>query len=630
MTTAPKPDTMLRSALMYAEVLEWPVVPLHTPMADAPGGCSCRDRECVSAGKHPRTLNGLKDATTDPEKVRHWWETWPDANIGIPTGAESELIVVDVDGPAGEEALATYAPIPATPTVLTGKGRHLYFRHPGNGQVIRNTGGKGRRKLGELLDSRGDGGYVVVPPSLHASGNRYAWDKANGLGPRDLQPQVLPASILARITAEDAGGTPAPGTDDSLTAADIPGLPAIENGTRNETLTAYAGRLLRQGLPASEATELVWAVNQSKCTPPLTRPEIAAIVRNIAKAEGHKIATNTRRAEVALAQSERPALPDARTLAQQQIDRALAIGDEDWSSAPRFPWRDVDALVGPILPGELVLVGARPGNGKTTLLLNWCDYLVEQGTPWLYIGMEMGAEQLRRQWAAWRTGLDAELVLGNQWSRLRPGAKEDIAAELRWQATSDIAGLAHFAPARSIGLLDLKEWTEWAVKEGCEVLVVDHFHRMNHGGGDGEERRAMGDTVRGGKELAVKHGIRLVVAAQLNRGSSDELAPYYPPPLTALRECGALEEEADTVLMLHRALREGLDKKDLALVKEGLSAVSTVAAANTMGVMLRKFRKNGNRVDTSARLRVEQGRISDRDAPGYYIPQSGIEHRYAI
>jgi len=163
---------LLGVALAYAQS-GLPVFPLHTPRPD--GTCSCgQGTGCKSIGKHPRTRNGLKDATTDEAQVRAWWTTWPDANIGIACGSRSGIVVLDIDGPQGEESLRhmtdAHGALPATRTIKTGKGRQMYFQHPG-GRV------KSRAPISADypgLDSRGDGGYVVAPPSLHANGNRYA------------------------------------------------------------------------------------------------------------------------------------------------------------------------------------------------------------------------------------------------------------------------------------------------------------------------------------------------------------------------------------------------------------------------------------------------------------------------
>jgi hypothetical protein len=161
----------LEWALAYARV-GWHVLPLHT-MRD--GCCSCRNPSCESPGKHPIAFlvkHGLKDATTDEMTIRRWFKKWPDANVGIATGRASALLVVDVDGDEGEKLLAEISarigPLPEGLCVKTGKGRHLYFKYPKDGPPIGNLGGG-------KLDLRGDGGYVVAPPSMHASGRQYQW-----------------------------------------------------------------------------------------------------------------------------------------------------------------------------------------------------------------------------------------------------------------------------------------------------------------------------------------------------------------------------------------------------------------------------------------------------------------------
>ena len=81
------------------------VLPLHSPGEN--GSCSCGDEDCSSPGKRPYTHRGLHDASTDPDQIRRWWREWPDANVGIRTGTESGLIVLDVDPDhGGDESLA--------------------------------------------------------------------------------------------------------------------------------------------------------------------------------------------------------------------------------------------------------------------------------------------------------------------------------------------------------------------------------------------------------------------------------------------------------------------------------------------------------------------------------------------
>src|SRR5438128_9515341 len=79
----------------------WHVFPCHTPTPT--GGCSCRHPDCERIGKHPRTKNGLHDATTDRATIRRWWKMWPQANIAVWTGAVSGLVVLDQDNVKGGE-----------------------------------------------------------------------------------------------------------------------------------------------------------------------------------------------------------------------------------------------------------------------------------------------------------------------------------------------------------------------------------------------------------------------------------------------------------------------------------------------------------------------------------------------
>lgn len=105
-------------------------------------------------------------------KIEAWYKATPNANIGIVTGAISELVVLDLDS-ADAIAEAERRGLPDTLTVRTGKGRHVYFRHPGH--AVNNRAG-----FLEGMDIRGDGGYIVAPGSIHPSGAVYAWENPPG------------------------------------------------------------------------------------------------------------------------------------------------------------------------------------------------------------------------------------------------------------------------------------------------------------------------------------------------------------------------------------------------------------------------------------------------------------------
>jgi putative DNA primase/helicase len=169
---------MLDDALRYASI-GWYVFPCHWPLFKPGWSCSCeawRRRtqsgyECDSPGKHPRTHNGLDDATIDEVQIRAWWEKWPQANIGINCG-KSGLLVIDLDQYKDIYQGHDLELDEETVTALTGGGgTHLFYQMNPDDML-----GNSKKGLPPGIDVRGHGGYVVVAPSLHISGNRYQWE----------------------------------------------------------------------------------------------------------------------------------------------------------------------------------------------------------------------------------------------------------------------------------------------------------------------------------------------------------------------------------------------------------------------------------------------------------------------
>lgn len=141
------------------------------------GQCTCGKLDCGQAGKHPATRNGLKDAVSTWEEYEKLVAGRTMLNIAIATGPESGFWVLDVDGPEGAQSLGALdedGQIAATDTASqsTGKGHHIIYRHPGR-KVFSRV-----KKLGDGLDTRGDGGYIVAAPSRHRSGAVYTWRDA--------------------------------------------------------------------------------------------------------------------------------------------------------------------------------------------------------------------------------------------------------------------------------------------------------------------------------------------------------------------------------------------------------------------------------------------------------------------
>ena len=177
----------LAAALWYARRHRWFVLPVHSVRE---GRCTCDVVNCSRPGKHPCTPHGVHDASRDPETIRRWWTEWPEANIGIATGAKSDILVIDVDPRNGGvktlKALeATHGSLRDTTTAKTGGGgRHFIFAYPGF-QVRKNA-------LGSGIDVLSEGQYIIVPPSTHISGGFYSW--LVGRNPGQKPPQPLPAA----------------------------------------------------------------------------------------------------------------------------------------------------------------------------------------------------------------------------------------------------------------------------------------------------------------------------------------------------------------------------------------------------------------------------------------------------
>jgi putative DNA primase/helicase len=268
-------DSMEALALEYAR-RGWAVFPLTTP--DEHGACSCREgAACEHAGKHPRfhkTLipNGLSNASTDPDLIERWWLTWWNANIGIVCGAISGLVVIDVDGPEGEESLEELerelGALPETVEAITGRGggRHLYFKHPG-GNVS-----NGSSSIGYKLDVKADGGYVVGPGSLHHSGRRYMWEATHG--PDDVPLAELPAPWIQKLREDKPRRAQAAQDGERV---------QIPRGERNKTLASLAGTMQRRGFSFDSILAALLTENQKKCDPPLEALEVEKIARSISR-----------------------------------------------------------------------------------------------------------------------------------------------------------------------------------------------------------------------------------------------------------------------------------------------------------------------------------------------------------
>lgn len=260
------------------------------------------------SGKKPLTGHGFKEATTDPEQVRLWWNEYPNANIGIACGTSSIgcLTVVDLDNKPekdvnGFETLYEWQKengvLPDTLIAKTGGGGyHYYFL---SDEPFRN----GTNILGENsgVDIRSEGGYVVAPPSVHKSGARYEWcsgfdlskianggtalnklcekkqaERASQAEPPTIAPVYSSGQSTTVRSAPRTMSVPLDRTESIIQRMEL----SFAEGSRNDSLFRLAASLQAQGYQDNAIFDIVARVNQERCAAPLGDKELDTIVRS--------------------------------------------------------------------------------------------------------------------------------------------------------------------------------------------------------------------------------------------------------------------------------------------------------------------------------------------------------------
>ena len=241
-------NEILHAALTYAS-WGWPVHPI------------------AAGAKKPASPHGFKDATTDPAQIRAWFENSPRLNLGLATGRSAGVWVLDIDDGGAETLLdweRDHGGLPDTPLVRTGSGgRHYFFRNPPDLVIPSKV------KFATGTDTRGDGGYVVLPPSV--TEKPYTW--LNEIDePADAPPWLIslvlghgPAGEIDEIEIEPDG------------LADAPGAP---QGGRFAAACRLIGKELARGTDDAVILReaIAWA---RRCSPPAPDADIVRIFQEL-------------------------------------------------------------------------------------------------------------------------------------------------------------------------------------------------------------------------------------------------------------------------------------------------------------------------------------------------------------
>lgn len=184
------------------------------------------------------------------KEVREWYAKWPEANIGIVTGSLSGVIVIDLDGPEGISQ-ALKLGLSSSVVAMTGNGRHLWYSFPKDGKLIQNSASK----IAPGIDIRGEGGFIVGPPSVHENGKRYRWLKPFGLNGLSPFPQELIAF------AENTNGKLISGNKAETWLEEA--LEDFKNGHVSNTLISILGKFRAHNFSQNTVYELLNPHNTS-------------------------------------------------------------------------------------------------------------------------------------------------------------------------------------------------------------------------------------------------------------------------------------------------------------------------------------------------------------------------------
>lgn len=489
------------------------------------------------AGKMPTLKDWTKKASTDPQQIQDWWNQQPTANVGIATGAGSNLLVLDVDpDKGGEESLRRleeqHGPLPITPQVLTGGGgQHYYFQYP-NVEIKNSTG-----KLGRGLDIRAEGGQVVAPPSVHPkTGRTYEWEGAHH--PDDIPLAAAPDWLLTLLTAKTMGRAP-----------ETTGV--FLDGDRNDSLTREAGKLRRNGLSQPELEAALLAMNKERCQPPLSDHEVRKIATSVARYS-----------------------PKDATVG---VSRALFRRVSDIQARPiRWLWEER------IARGKVSMIAGNPGLGKSQVTASMAA-VVSTGGTWPVDGTPCQIGNI--------VILSAE---DDPEDTLRPrleAAGADLSRVFILDAIAEGTGADGSEIRRGFDLkTDLSRLGVMLEKIGGAALVVIDPITAYLGATDSHKNAEIRALLSPLADLSAKHGAAVVCVSHFNKNSNGEALMRVTGSLAFVAAARAVfvvardPEDDARRLLLPLKNNLGNDKSGLAFSVESVQLESSQGPIKTSRV----------------------------------------------
>jgi replicative DNA helicase len=465
------------------------------------------------------------------EEVSSWFDENPDASIGILTGKISNLVVFDLDGQGAIDYATKEGGFPSTAKALTKKGFHVYVQHPGF-EVVNDV----NKELG--LDIRGEGGYVVAPPSIHASGHQYVWE--DGCSIFDVDPAPCKPWMIEYLKeVASRNGQPKKAKEPAIKTKENPSAvrtadggdeyaAILQNGAtegnRNHTVTKLVGHLLGKGIPAAEAWELVRIWNLSKNTPPLGEDELRRTFDSIKKSQELKAKTEK---EIEVVQF------------LDTADKVIADYDQQYVKVPfgGSLLSNMEAKMnGGLLGGRLNIIGGIPSSCKTVLSNNMADNICLNGHPVLFFSYDDGRAEIRYRTYARFSGFEIE-DFNNQ--RL---SKCDLEAICKNSSVSSINGNKYIVQE----VFKIEEWPMLIEKihkrhQKTPVIMVDYLRKIKTENHRGDERLRVDEILFNLTNMAKAHNMPILVISELAR---DSYKAGQRLSMASFKESGSIEYEA--------------------------------------------------------------------------------------
>ncbi len=474
---------MLEHALDLVARYRWHVFPVWWPHE---GRCACGDPDCTAPAKHPvqwLVSRGKTDATTDIATIQSWWARAPQANIGIST-APSNLLILDVDVSGKKQGMASLATIydqlPETLQVTTGSGGiHAYY--------ARNDIEPFQR-IGALpgIDLIGNG-YVIAPPSLHASGQQYSW--ANKANIATVPP------VLINLHRERASVT------------EVESRATIGQGDRNNALFRLGAAIRGTNVGRNAVRAALHMENAARFNPPCDDAEIDAVVASVmTRVHPERDAALSAVIERGMQELYPTFTPVAGSaLAHELIGEMMR---ESKLPIVHLPFTQLDSKLGGLAQHSMTMIVAGTGKGKSSLALQLAAYHAEKHGPAIYYVGEMT-----------RTHVLARAVgqlLGKSWLEvLRGGVAE---SEVR-----RVLGLLpiYFVKRSDNPIVAIVEACKRALSDGhagMPMVIVDYVQLL--AAVSKEMRISTMQAVRDLQVFAETAPVTLVVLSQTSRGGA--------------------------------------------------------------------------------------------------------------